>query len=208
MQQVPALDIQRLAPQLGEARRTEHVRRDAVFLLEHLGGLDHFAQDRARPEQVDAHLALAALPEAIQALEDALARAFGHRRLRVVLVHAGDVIEHGLLLARTCGAGRPARSRRARTRTSGRRRCSSGSSSRRAGCGRPGAAGPRRRASCGPRCRRSGSRACACRRQPRRSRRRAGTRTSSSRCRTAPCRRRGSRTTCPRRSSCTSRRLR
>ena len=120
-------------------------------------------------------------------LEDPLLDALRHRRLRVVLVHHGDVVEDAFLLrvhapqavlhddGELVGEARD------------RRRRSSGSSTPAGGCGRPGAAGLRPRASCGPPSRPAGSRAPACRPPPRRSRRCAGSRTSSRRCRTASC---------------------
>ncbi len=67
--------------------------------------------------------------------------------------------------------------------------------------GRPRAAVLRRSASCARRCRRSGSRGRAGRRPPRRGRRRAGSRTSSRRCRTGSSARRASSTRWRRRSS-------
>src|SRR5690606_22250530 len=101
MQLVPALDGERLAAQLAEARHAPHVRVDLEVLVENLRRCLHLAQDRAGAHQLHARtalLALAAAVEQVHALQDAVGRAFRHRRVHVVLVHARDVVEDVLLL--------------------------------------------------------------------------------------------------------------
>src|SRR5690606_11565727 len=101
MQLVPALDGERLAAQLAEARHAPHVRVDLEVLVENLRRCLHLAQDRAGAHRLHARtalLALAAAVEQVPALQDAVGRAFRHRRVHVVLVHARDVVEDVLLL--------------------------------------------------------------------------------------------------------------
>ena len=94
-QPVPPLDFGRLARELAEARRAEDVAADPPIRGKHLGGGDRLAQNRSRTEQPDARSrkirARAADP--IEARHDVGFDAFGHRRLRVGLVHDGDVVE-------------------------------------------------------------------------------------------------------------------
>ena len=119
---------------------------DAEVLLQQLGRGQHLAQDRAAAEQLHARALLARAASRTRYMPRRIPSrgALGHRRLRVVLVEHGEVVEDVLAARVACGAGRPARSPPARSRRSGRR---SGSSARwrpARGCGRPGAAGPRR----------------------------------------------------------------
>ena len=60
MARVPALDVERLAPQLAEARDAPNVGRNREALLEHLGRGEHLAQDRAGAQELHADLAFAA----------------------------------------------------------------------------------------------------------------------------------------------------
>ncbi len=98
MQRVPALDVERVAAQLAEARDAPDVGRDVELLLEQLGGREHLAQDRARAEQLHAQLALPAGAQRIHAAQDALGGSFGQRGMGVVLVHRTDVIEDVFLI--------------------------------------------------------------------------------------------------------------
>jgi hypothetical protein len=100
VQHVPALGLHPVAAELREARDAPHVGGHAEVLAQQLGGGLDLAQDGARPEQLDARRALraAALPEQVHAPLDPLLRTLGHRRVRVVLVHDGDVVEDVLLL--------------------------------------------------------------------------------------------------------------
>ena len=109
VEHVPAGDVDAVAAQLGEARRAPHVGDDAPVVLEHLGGGDHLAQDRPRAHELRAASAWrgssaaparrpAPLPEQVETLDDPLLDALGHRRVVVVLVHQGQVVEDVLLL--------------------------------------------------------------------------------------------------------------
>src|SRR6185312_6544248 len=98
VQEVAALAVDRLAAELAEARHRVHIRRYAEIALEQLRGRDALAQDRARAEQRRAHAPAAAAPQRIHSLENSLLNVLRHGRLRVVLVHAGDVVEDALLL--------------------------------------------------------------------------------------------------------------
>src|SRR5438046_5640498 len=87
MQPVPALDGERLVPQLLVARDAVHVRAHLVLLLKHLLRAQDLSHDRARSKERDAPPpALLAWPEEVDAANDALLDALGHRGLRVVLV--------------------------------------------------------------------------------------------------------------------------
>ena len=57
---------------------------------------EHETQDRAAPEEL--RPGAFALPEQINALQDSFLRALRQRRVRIVLVHHREVIEHVLLL--------------------------------------------------------------------------------------------------------------
>src|SRR5574343_449266 len=99
MQQVPAGDVLAIAGQFVEARATPEVGLDAPVVAEQVGGGDHFAEDGAGAEQLDARaLRFGALPEGIHALDDVGFRAHRHFRMLVVLVHHGDVVEDVFLL--------------------------------------------------------------------------------------------------------------
>src|SRR5207237_6404668 len=90
MQPVPALDGEGLVAQLLVARDAVHVRAHLVLLLQHLLRAQDLAHDRARSEERYAPPpAFLARPEEIDAADDALLDALGHRRLRVVLVVEG-----------------------------------------------------------------------------------------------------------------------
>ena len=52
VQQVPALDLDRLAPQFGEAGHAPDVRRDAPVLRQQVGRRDDLPQDRAAAQQL------------------------------------------------------------------------------------------------------------------------------------------------------------
>ena len=102
MQPVPALDLQPLAAQLGEARHAPDVALDAEVLTQQLGTREHLAQDGARAEQLHPRRLRrhrGARTQQVHPGEDALLRAFRQRRLRVRLVEHGEVVEDVLLLA-------------------------------------------------------------------------------------------------------------
>jgi hypothetical protein len=101
MQQVPALAPPAVAAQLVEARARSRYRRRRRSPLEQLRAGDDFAQDGAAAHQLHAPLVLLrlAFAEQVHPLEDALLDALRHGRVRVVLVHHGDVVEDVLLLA-------------------------------------------------------------------------------------------------------------
>ena len=168
---------------------------------EDVGRRDDFAQDRARAQQRDAHLAGAARVQQVHALEDALLDALRQRGLNVVLVHHRDVIEDALVVrehalhAVVDDHGELVRIGRVvgdAVRHRGRVQQAVAVLVLQAFARERGAARPWRL---------TGIRACADRPRPSRSRRRAGSRTSSSRCRTAPCACRDSRRPCPPRST-------
>src|SRR5579862_291486 len=98
VQEIPALALERLAPQLAEARDRQHVGRDAVVVLEDLRRRQALAQDGARAEECRANLAAAANLQQVATGDDAGLHARGHGRLRVILVHQGDVIKDAFLL--------------------------------------------------------------------------------------------------------------
>src|SRR5574343_1742510 len=99
MQQVPAGDILAIAGQFIEARAAPEVGLDAPVVLQQVGGGDHFAEDGAGAEQLDARtLRFGAFLEGIHAVDDVGLRAYRHFRVAVVLVHHGDVIENVFLL--------------------------------------------------------------------------------------------------------------
>src|SRR5450755_3538510 len=98
MQHVPALALERLAPQLGEARHRKDINGHLIFVLEHHGRRKAFAQDRAGSQERRAYAAATADLQQIHALQNSALHTCGHRGLMVVLVHAGDVIENALLL--------------------------------------------------------------------------------------------------------------
>src|SRR5690606_18990017 len=101
MQQVVALAGQAVPAQLREAGRAPDVGRNAPVALEEIGRRDHFAQDRARTEQLRARtlpalasgrLVLADVAaQPIHPPDDAFLVAYDQPRLGVVLVHHGDV---------------------------------------------------------------------------------------------------------------------
>src|SRR5690606_22141684 len=101
MQQVVALAGQAVPAQLREAGRAPDVGRNAPVALEEIGRRDHFAQDRARTEQLRARtlpalasgrLVLADVAaQPIHPPDDAFLVAHDQPRLGVVLVHHGDV---------------------------------------------------------------------------------------------------------------------
>ena len=200
MERVPTLDVERLAPQLAEARDAPDVGRDAESLLEQVGRGEHLAQDRARAEQLHANLAFPASLQRVHAAQDAFLGARRQRRMSVVLVHHADVIEDVFLL----GAHSPqtvldddrklvAVARVVRAAIRNRRREQLAVAvlvlqplARERGTPRSAADEKAARA--------------ACRRRPMRNRRSAESRTSSSRYRKESSARRDSSTTCPPRS--------
>src|ERR1700733_14018212 len=98
VQHVPALAFERLAAQLAETGDRQHVRRDAVVVLENLRRRLALAQDGARAEQGRPYLAAAADLQQVAAAQDPGLDPGRNRRLQVVLVHQRDVIENALLL--------------------------------------------------------------------------------------------------------------
>src|SRR5262245_8998295 len=86
VQQVPALHLEAVATQLGEARRAPDVGCDLPVLAQELGGGDHLAQDRAGAEQLHPQAPRGRLPQQVEAAHDALAHPLRHRRLHVILV--------------------------------------------------------------------------------------------------------------------------
>ena len=99
MQQVPALHIKAVTAQFVEAGNAPDVCSNAEVFLQQFGPGNDFAQDGAATQQL--HLGLVflrfAFRQQIHALENAFFRTGRHRRVCVVLVHHGDVIEHVFL---------------------------------------------------------------------------------------------------------------
>src|SRR5690606_4026572 len=98
MQAVPARHLQRFPAELVEARDGPDVRGDPEILLQELGRGEDLAEDRAGTHELHPRLPFPALLEQVHPLENALLHALRHRRVRVVLVHHGDVIEDAFLL--------------------------------------------------------------------------------------------------------------
>ena len=99
MQEVPALRAHPVAPQLVEARRAPDVGIDLEIVAQQIGGGDDLAQDRPAPHQLDPRrLSFRALLQQVEALDDPRLGAFGHPRVRVVLVHQRHVVVAVLLL--------------------------------------------------------------------------------------------------------------
>ena len=98
VQPVPALAGVAVAIELLEARGAPHVGRHVVVLLEHLLGLEHLVEDGAGANQLRPALRLLLRrgPQLVEPLQDAVARAFGHRQHLVGLVHHGEVVEDAL----------------------------------------------------------------------------------------------------------------
>ncbi len=95
MQAVPALGVEAVAAQLGEARAAPDIGGHAELTIEQLGGEDRLAQDRARAHQLHAQLALlrsAGVLQQVHALDDPLGRTLRHLRVGVVFVHQGQVV--------------------------------------------------------------------------------------------------------------------
>ena len=99
MQHIPALCIQAIASQLVEAGDAPDIGGDAIIFFQHFRAGNHFAQDRAAAQQLHARLSLRrfTFAQQIHAAQNTLLRALGHGRVRVVLVHHRDVIEHVFL---------------------------------------------------------------------------------------------------------------
>ena len=99
MEHVPPIAGVAVAIQLPVARHTPDIGGDPEG-LEQFGGLDYLRQNRAAAKQLRFELrgGVLRLAEAIQPLEDAFLRPFGHRRHGVLLVHHRQVIEDALLL--------------------------------------------------------------------------------------------------------------
>ena len=95
MQHVPALGLETVAAEFGEAGHAPDFAGDAEILGQQIGPRLDLAQDRARAEQARLERGVVALgldrTELVHPLENALLRAFGHRRMRVILVQRGDV---------------------------------------------------------------------------------------------------------------------
>src|SRR6267143_1199198 len=95
MRRVPAIGGETFPAQLGEAGDAPQVRGDPEVRLEKFRRRDRLAEDGSGAEQL--HLRLGPFTEQVHALEDARLRALGHRRVRVVLVHHGQVVVDVLL---------------------------------------------------------------------------------------------------------------
>src|SRR5262245_40446927 len=99
---VPSIDFGAVAMEFLIASHAPHVGGDAVFLRQQILRIQSFVQDRAAAEQISAQFGSPAFPrlEPVHAFENSFLDlvAFGHRRVRVVLVHQGQVVEDVLLL--------------------------------------------------------------------------------------------------------------
>ena len=100
MQHVPAFALERLAPQLAETRHREDIHGHLIVFLEQHGSRQTLAQNGPGSEQSCAHATAPADLQQIHAFQYPRLDAGRHRRLHVVLVHAGDVIENTLLLGK------------------------------------------------------------------------------------------------------------
>src|SRR6267143_5718986 len=101
VEQVPPAGRVPFARQLGEARAPPEIRLDPEIGPEQLGRGDDLAEDGSRAEELHARRLLAARAspaEQIHPAHDALGRALGHGRVRVVLVEHRHVIVDVLLL--------------------------------------------------------------------------------------------------------------
>ena len=98
MEAVPALHLEPFTAELRKARHAPDIARDAEVCLEQVGPGDHLAEDRARAEQLHPGPLSVAFAQQVDPAEDALLRPLGQRRLRVILVHHGQVVEDVLLL--------------------------------------------------------------------------------------------------------------
>src|SRR5450830_1564124 len=96
--QVPAFGVLAVAGDQGQRRRGPDVGGNAPVFFQQFGGEDGLAQDGARTDQLHALAGVGgALLQQVHALQDALFLAFLQARVRVVLVHDGDVVEHVFL---------------------------------------------------------------------------------------------------------------
>src|SRR5438874_6793859 len=94
VQPIPALDGERLVTQLLVARDAVDIRAHVVLLLEKVLRAEDLPHDRTGSKQRHSSpAAFLARAEEIDAADDPLLDAFGHRGLRVVLVVEGEVIE-------------------------------------------------------------------------------------------------------------------
>ncbi len=83
---------------LREARHAPDVALDSEIGREQVGSGHHLAQDHAGAEQLHPRPFAPPLTQPVEAAQDALLDALGHRRLDVVLVHHRQVVEDVLLL--------------------------------------------------------------------------------------------------------------
>ena len=103
MQRVPALRVQPIAPQLIETSDAPDIGANTVIFFQQFCACDHFTQNRAAAEQLHLELIFFYLArtrrfaQQIHAAQNAFFHAIRHRRVRVVFVHHGDVIEHVFL---------------------------------------------------------------------------------------------------------------
>src|SRR4030095_2871879 len=95
-----ACNAHAVAGKLGEARATPEVGLHVPVALQKIGSGDHFTKDRAGTQQLDARPLrfLVTGAEQVHAFDDVGRGAFGHRRLRVILVHHRQVVITAVLL--------------------------------------------------------------------------------------------------------------
>ena len=94
VQAVEAFDLERLVAEKLVARHAPHVGGDLVPLLQKLLSAEDLPHDRARSEERDAApKPFFALAEEVEAPNDPVLDALGHRRLGIVLVVEGEVVE-------------------------------------------------------------------------------------------------------------------
>ena len=98
---VPALRLERVAPEQRERGRAVHLRGDAELLGEECLRGEHLLEDRARADEagtVGAAVDVGRLAEPVQPRDDSLIDPVGFRGLGVVLVVERDVVEDVLAL--------------------------------------------------------------------------------------------------------------
>src|SRR5262245_16256937 len=99
MEQIPPFGFHAVAAQLIKARTAPNVSADTEVLCQQIRSGDHLAKNGTGAKQLDAWpFAIPRVAQEIHATADTFLRAIRHRRMRIILVHQGDVVVDILLI--------------------------------------------------------------------------------------------------------------